>query len=89
MSDKLTWTEIAIHLIGEVPVSCKMTEDGGLVATMGNGKRRKFTAKQVDDAIEDLDKITKSQGLPSPEKDRKPAAAKQKATAKKSAGKKQ
>jgi hypothetical protein len=68
MSDP-TWTEIAIQLTGEVPVSCKMTTSGGLVVTLGSGKTRKYTAKQVNDAIEDpdaIEKVKESDPLPSP-----------------------
>ena len=67
MMSELTWTEIAIQLTGEVPVSCKMTASGGLVVKLAGGKICKYTAKQVNDAIEDLDAIERaSKGAPLP-----------------------
>ena len=42
--DKITITEIGIHLLGEMPVTCVFTHEGGMLVKDARYKVHSFTA---------------------------------------------
>ena len=55
--NKITWTEIAIQLVGEVPASCMMDHHGQMWIRKASGARIIFEKKEVNAAIRDLEGI--------------------------------
>ena len=57
---KITWTETAIQLTGEVPASCVLENDGRMRVKKADGQVLYFEKKEVSQAQKDLEAIAKA-----------------------------